>query len=101
MSAPPQGKRAAGLMPAGVRTRRAGGDEPRRSLFCFDQRSLVRCGFGRLDVDATPFLIEVHFAFDQREDRVVAAEADVAAGAPARAALADDDIPRNDSLATP
>src|SRR5262245_35233516 len=54
---------------------------------------------GGLDVDATAFLVEVNRAFDQREDRVVASQADVPAGTPLRAALPDDDISGDDVLA--
>src|ERR1700690_2756606 len=43
---------------------------------------------------------ELHGAVDQREDRVVAAESDIGAGVPLRAALADQDVAGNDALAT-
>src|SRR3546814_1672032 len=42
---------------------------------------------------------ELDSAFYQREDRVVLADADVAAGMILRAALPDDDVARNDGLA--
>src|SRR5690348_15957283 len=55
--------------------------------------------YGWLDVDAAAFLIEVDFAFNQRKNRVVAPEADVAAGTPFGAALPDDDIAGDHRLA--
>src|SRR5918994_3874378 len=42
---------------------------------------------------------EPDLAFNQREQRVIAAQADVVAGVPARAPLADDDVAGNDVLA--
>src|SRR5687768_17067064 len=45
------------------------------------------------------FRLEGGAAGHQRENRVVAAEADVVAGAPLGAALADDDVARDDELA--
>src|SRR5687768_9793048 len=42
---------------------------------------------------------EAHAAFDQREQGVIAAHADVPAGMPARPALADDDVAGHDALA--
>src|SRR5437660_120206 len=52
-----------------------------------------------LDVDAPPLAVEVDCAGGQGEEGVVAAEADVAAGVEAGAALADDDAAGLDRLA--
>src|SRR5262245_62066735 len=54
---------------------------------------------GGLDVDAAAFLVEVNRTFDQREDRVVAPQADILAGTPLGAALTDDDVSGDDALA--
>src|SRR5690606_9498130 len=43
---------------------------------------------------------EFHNAFHLRENGVILADADIAAGVPLRAALADDDVARNDGFAT-
>jgi hypothetical protein len=55
---------------------------------------------GDFDVDAAAFLIEVNFAFDEREDRVIASQTDVPTGAPLRTALANNDVAGDDSFAT-
>src|SRR3989337_1596607 len=44
-------------------------------------------------------VLELYHAVDQRVDREVGAEADVASRVPLRAALAHDDVPRDDALA--
>ena len=44
-------------------------------------------------------MIESHIAIDQCENCVIAAEADVFAGLKFRAALTDDDVPRDNHLA--
>ena len=55
----------------------------------------------RFDIDVllVPARRELHRAFDQREERVIAADADVLTGVELRPALADDDIPREHVLA--
>src|SRR5205814_573542 len=51
------------------------------------------------DLVACPALVlELHNAVDERIDREVGAEADVASGVPLRAALAHDDVTGNDFL---
>src|SRR5439155_16105299 len=56
-------------------------------------------GRRRIDVDAAALAVEAHLAVHEREDRVIAAEADVAAGQELRPALADDDVAGDDRLA--
>ena len=51
------------------------------------------------NVDAATFLIEEDVAFDDGEDRVILAHADVAAWTPLGAALANDDVAGDDELA--
>ena len=53
----------------------------------------------RLDVHSTSGPIEPHLPVDEREDRVIAAQADVLAGQKLRPALPDDDVPRDDGFA--
>src|SRR5262249_11710321 len=56
------------------------------------------CRFG-IDVDAAALSVEADGAVDEREERVVASDADVAAGVELGAALADDDAARGHELA--
>ncbi len=53
---------------------------------------------GSLHVDAAALSVEEDCAVDQRKQRVVVAHADVAAGMPFRAALADQNVSGNDVL---
>src|SRR4051812_43150761 len=59
---------------------------------------IARPSLGGLDVDAPPLAVEEDRAGGQREQGVVAADAYVAAGVEARAALADDDAAGLDRL---
>src|SRR5690242_4861643 len=56
-------------------------------------------GWGRLGPDVDPSALELDAAVLQREQGVIAAEADVEAGDELRAALADDDGAGRDDLA--
>src|SRR6516162_864567 len=61
----------------------------------------LRRALRRIDAHLVPRLVlvlELHDAIDQREDRVVGAEPDIAAGVILRAALPDDDVPGADGL---
>src|SRR5262245_9342093 len=51
------------------------------------------------DVHAAAFAVKLHFAIDEREQRVVAALPDALAGVELRPQLADDDVPGDDLLA--
>src|SRR3989442_2035026 len=53
----------------------------------------------RIDVDPASAAIEADVAVDQRENSVIATEADVLAGQKLRAALTNDDIAGHDQLA--
>src|SRR5690606_35188486 len=78
---------------------RSAGVEPPATLMAPD---LFRRRGLRLDGDrgaAVAGGMERHRAFDQREQRVVLADADIAAGMPFGAALADDDVAGDDALA--
>ena len=62
------------------------------------RRSLV--GFSQSNVNATAFFIKVNIAIDQRENRVIFPDANVAAGMPLGATLTEDDIASDHFLAT-
>jgi hypothetical protein len=51
-------------------------------------------------MNATLRLVESDTPFNQREDRVIPTKADILAGAPLRAALPNDDVSRNNVLAS-
>ena len=53
-------------------------------------------GFNRSDVDAAAIAVEEDVAFHEGEDGVVFADADVAAGMPFGATLAENDVAGND-----
>src|SRR5277367_1871717 len=53
----------------------------------------------RQDVDPAVDAVELDHAVDEREERVIAAHADVRAGMETRAALANNDVARDDFLA--
>src|SRR5262245_14049454 len=68
--------------------------EPARQT-CWRRCGPLRGGWGRNDAGAAAVLAEAfvdHAAVDQREEREVAAHADVRAGVDARAALPDEDV---------
>ena len=52
----------------------------------------------RIDINATAAAIEPHATVDQRENRVIATEADVFSGKKLRAALANNDVARDHHL---
>ena len=51
-------------------------------------------------IDPTPSAIEANIAIDQRENRIIAAEADVSPRQKFRPALAHDDVASHDQLAS-
>jgi hypothetical protein len=53
----------------------------------------------RVDIDPSPAAIETDVAVDQRENRVIAAKADIFTRQKFRAALADNDVSGHDQLA--
>src|SRR5882724_8018071 len=61
------------------------------------ERKLFRSD--RIDIDAATSAIEADASVHQREDRVIASEADVLAGKKLRAALPNDNISREHGLA--
>src|SRR5207302_9551809 len=68
----------------------------------FDRDRQADSACGRclgIDVDAPPLAVEAHGAVDEREQGVVATDADVAAGVELGAALSDDDTPGGNKLA--
>src|SRR5215204_6338156 len=72
--------------------------------YAAQKRSSSRCLFRDCGIDtdlvaALALVLELHLALDQGVDRVVVAHADVRARMPLRAALADDDVARDDPLA--
>lgn len=60
----------------------------------------LRSGFHRrgIDIDAATVLIEADFPFDQGENGVIAAQADIAARTPFRPTLTNDDVARDDEF---
>jgi hypothetical protein len=60
--------------------------------------SLVRRG-NRVDMDAAVLLVEPDFAFHERVDRVIAANAHVLAAVPLRTALTNNDVARDNVFA--
>ena len=73
-----------------------------RPLFVRSSLTAVRRGLvrQRLNVDATTFLIEVHVAVYQCENRVVLAHANIAAWVPLGSDLTDQDVAWSHQLAT-